>query len=87
MAKNWPKIGHGLGTKVRPFLEMAYRARSNGPFGFLIGDHFWAKNGQKLAKKDILDLTDLSGLLFTFLSKSNELTMINKILEPFTYVP
>ena len=47
MAKNgqkWPKIGHGLGTKVRPFLEMAYRARSNGPFSFLIGGHFWAKN-------------------------------------------
>ena len=59
--KIWPFLaifGHfsgisaifGLGPKVRPFLEMAYRARSNGPFGFLIGGHFWAKNGQKWPK-------------------------------------
>ena len=31
----------GLGTKVRPFLEMAYRAGLDGSFGFLTGGHFW----------------------------------------------
>ena len=31
----------GLGTKVRPFLEMAYQAGLDGSFGFLIGGHFW----------------------------------------------
>ena len=61
------------------FLEMAYQARSNGPFGFLIGGLTDLTN--------LTDLTDLSGLLFTFLSKSNQLTMINKILEPFIYLP
>ena len=31
----------GLKWKIRPFLEMAFRARSAGQIGFLIGGRFW----------------------------------------------